>query len=1325
MPLPSSIVQVSALSAGSTSVFDAPLTAGNRVEVLLCTTGPSSGSALLATLTDDSGTAYTRVLDETKLAVATGTGVLCVDGIVPANGTNSTSTVTLSSPNFNVNVWLAVEFRGSSSNALAEAVAGAGSTASSVSNVLANYNSRSLGSLIFTVLQEATGRTHTFGTTGSTVADFTELVNNSGGGWAIAVCQTDGADDPNTAVTINCGFSGSAARPVMLSIAFELAAPNATGFSVTRRQTGINKNQKGFALVAPTPDGTGFDVPTTIIANCTNGTCNFIRQSDGAQSVGSVTLASSGTAVMEVFSTQSAADIVFTWTTNNPAVTSPAATSFTVQAVESAFPSATPSGLWNATVAGSGFATPVAAASTVSHGTGFSEIVIAASGDRVYGEYITDTRRTICVPDAHGDLSGDSKHQIYLENSTPIDAFNGRLYNAATNLFGRGFEFPNVDGAYQWYDRITPFNGKETLVGGLFFNDAGGTMPKVTSSIANLAAFFAAFATDPVNKVSLNTIPVSTTITLAFTSSGDTLTIPGSWTSTMPFVIQGASRTTSVIQGTDPMWYNVIDTAISVPSVTFKNLTYIATNIGKFKASGATSLIFDSCDITETLAEFSKNFGVTQAAQWESPGGVYFIDCKVRAVSCSGVAGIRSTGDGLRNLIPDVVVGFDFFQNAYTGFVFSTYAKRFSADASMPDSALAQVTVASSAFNVGTNSNLTRIVVSDMPQYSGTEWLTYMESIVVKSGSLAGNRYPTVIGRTDVTNGVIYASGDLTAGLTAGVTLALSAVFQQRLHYLNTLVVTGATNNHDGTATVAWANSSQPEGVSPYEFMQFATTTTTTALKGQRFARNAAPSGRSVIVTGELAGSAVAGDLIWFMQEAHADGLQIGLQGGQGQNPGPIICMNYLQEGFQTGLLQPGASYTVSGLALVNMIAAGAQFQAQQQSQNAVFGNIIIVNNILQNTVTSAVDFFINDSIIQSTSAFSPSSWNDGMLFTNSHGIDGALPNGVGNTSGAITYDAHYNSTTSALQGRVWNTEVAYDIFGNAATTNGSTYARVGAVLGSPEDTTITAGTLTLLSQTTSQVNLLMGSANGYGTIYVTVQSSTSNGDAWTNEFGPTPNQDFSGIVLTISGPSLGDTWLYRERFDNSFETVYSNTLTVAGYANLPGSILKSYVAIGLNGIVRATTGAADREMQFPSLRGAGMYKVMIDNGTSSGQANVLASVAGTLTAGTPLDIDLTDMVDAGTMDPVILTGIKGILIQETSPVLGSNTLLIGDSSGTLTNAFSDFWTRATGQERVGSGGAMIRNNPLGYTVNSTHRILRLNADSGTVVFQVDIIGTA
>ncbi len=108
----------------------------------------------------------------------------------------------------------------------------------------------------------------------------------------------------------------------------------------------------------------------------------------------------------------------------------------------------------------------------------------------------------------------------------------------------------------------------------------------------------------------------------------------------------------------------------------------------------------------------------------------------------------------------------------------------------------------------------------------------------------------------------------------------------------------------------------------------------------------------------------------------------------------------------------------------------------------------------------------------------------------------------------------------------------------------------------------LTPGTLTLLSQSPTAAGFLLGSANGDGTIYMTFQSSTSNGVAWLNEL-TLPNQDFSGLTYTTDAPPVASTWLYREQFASEFDTVYSNTITLQGvFPVLAGTI--SHTTSGL-----------------------------------------------------------------------------------------------------------------------------------------------------------------
>lgn len=170
------------------------------------------------------------------------------------------------------------------------------------------------------------------------------------------------------------------------------------------------------------------------------------------------------------------------------------------------------------------------------------------------------------------------------------------------------------------------------------------------------------------------------------------------------------------------------------------------------------------------------------------------------------------------------------------------------------------------------------------------------------------------------------------------------------------------------------------------------------------------------------------------------------------------------------------------------------------------------------------------------------------------------------------------------------------------------------------------------------------------------------------------------------------------------------------------GILTNGSVRFNLSGTETEAVGAASRSMTFTSP--AGVYSLTVANGTSSSQGNCVFSISGTLSAGTPVDIDLTNLVAAGIDDPLTLTGVTSLLIQEKTSPIGSNYLLVGDSSGTLTNAWVAPWNRTGSQDKISSGGAEALCSPLVMVVDSTHKVLRLNANTGTVSYQIDGIGT-
>lgn len=181
----------------------------------------------------------------------------------------------------------------------------------------------------------------------------------------------------------------------------------------------------------------------------------------------------------------------------------------------------------------------------------------------------------------------------------------------------------------------------------------------------------------------------------------------------------------------------------------------------------------------------------------------------------------------------------------------------------------------------------------------------------------------------------------------------------------------------------------------------------------------------------------------------------------------------------------------------------------------------------------------------------------------------------------------------------------------------------------------------------------------------------------------------------------------------------------------MAGTLTNGSVRVTLNGTYSEAlaSGGVIRTTSLPSSAvgangaNAGISTDTFTNGTSNGMANVLVSISGSVTAGSPVDIDLTAIPQGATT--ITLTGVKAMLAQEVSAVgVQANTLLMGDSSGTLTNAITAFWTVNTGRDIIGSQGCILKSNPYGFTVDSSHKVLRINAGVGGANYQIDILGT-
>ncbi len=165
-----------------------------------------------------------------------------------------------------------------------------------------------------------------------------------------------------------------------------------------------------------------------------------------------------------------------------------------------------------------------------------------------------------------------------------------------------------------------------------------------------------------------------------------------------------------------------------------------------------------------------------------------------------------------------------------------------------------------------------------------------------------------------------------------------------------------------------------------------------------------------------------------------------------------------------------------------------------------------------------------------------------------------------------------------------------------------------------------------------------------------------------------------------------------------------------------PAELIRTPVKLSLSGIETTAVGAGRKSMTFGG--SAGFYSDLLTNGTGTSQANGISSITGTVTAGSPVQIDLQ------LPDPLTtLSSIKTILIKETTNPKGSNHLLVGDSAGTLSNACTIFWTRPTGTQVIASGGASVLHNPQGYAILAPNSKLQLAADTGTATYQIDLIG--
>lgn len=118
--------------------------------------------------------------------------------------------------------------------------------------------------------------------------------------------------------------------------------------------------------------------------------------------------------------------------------------------------------------------------------------------------------------------------------------------------------------------------------------------------------------------------------------------------------------------------------------------------------------------------------------------------------------------------------------------------------------------------------------------------------------------------------------------------------------------------------------------------------------------------------------------------------------------------------------------------------------------------------------------------------------------------------------------------------------------------------------------------------------------------------------------------------------------------------------------------------------------------------------------GTAAGNINAVYSIAGVVTAGTPVTYDMTALTDpAGNAIPA-LARVQGICIENLSVTAGQNIVLAGGTSNPL---FSDQHTVQPNIETLPVGGTSAIWNPYpGFTVSGTTKTIKVTAAAGTAV---------
>ena len=137
------------------------------------------------------------------------------------------------------------------------------------------------------------------------------------------------------------------------------------------------------------------------------------------------------------------------------------------------------------------------------------------------------------------------------------------------------------------------------------------------------------------------------------------------------------------------------------------------------------------------------------------------------------------------------------------------------------------------------------------------------------------------------------------------------------------------------------------------------------------------------------------------------------------------------------------------------------------------------------------------------------------------------------------------------------------------------------------------------------------------------------------------------------------------------------------------------------------------------TLTASRQYTQTLTDGTGNAKAQKIVEIEGTVTAGVPVDLDLTAATGGFPAATVNFAKVKGIQVENDAGSGGSLTL--GNSGA---NDWLGLVDGATATTTVEKGGVLCKGSPnAGMTVDGTHKILRLVAGAGTVTYRIVIVG--